>query len=241
MASRPALALFSGDMIHDGRLDGVWDRNFFTPARGYFATVPTYYVYGNHENQSPMLDQFFIPAGDARRWSIAVGSVRMIGLDGGMNWTDQSENFRWLDQELARSREKFIFVATHYPPWTSGPHGALNSEGRPAERPIYEGQRYLMPLFEKYQVTAVICGHDHVYERSEPGRVSVIVTGGAGAPLYTLATNAAAQNPYSKVFVKAFHYCHFSVEGAVCRLRALTPEGKVLDEHSWPARSLGGS
>ena len=71
--------------------------------------------------------------------------------------TDQTA---WLERELIAARQdpaiRHIFVVMHHPPFSISLHGG-NRDLR---------ERWT-PLFEKYQVTAVFSGHDHVYERAE--------------------------------------------------------------------------
>ena len=238
LKARPAFVTFSGDMVYSGRLDHIWDRNFFAPARSFMSSLPTYYVLGNHEENAPLVHRMFQVPGDFSRWSQVVGPVLLIGIDGGKNWDGEGENYKWLKGVLAASGEKWIFLVTHYPAWTSGPHGDV-LDGKPREHPTLQGQQHLMPLLKEYNATAMIAGHDHDYERSEPPNgVSAIVTGGAGAPLYKKAARAAEQNPYSKTFASKFHYCLFTIDGNTCKMRVLTPEGERIDSAEWPARKV---
>jgi hypothetical protein len=156
-----------------------------------------------------------------------------------MNWEKGGALAQWLDGVLARSEAKFIFLASHWPAWTSGGHGRLNKDGRPRERPIRLAQDVIMPLLHTFNATAMFAGHDHFYERSEPDNgVTVIVTGGAGAPLRNRAGNAERQNPHSEVFKKAYHYCLLTIdeEEEECTMEVLTPEGTKIDSRSWAAR-----
>jgi hypothetical protein len=104
------------------------------------------------------------------------------------------------------------------------------------ERTSLEARDNILPLMKKYGATAFIAGHDHDYERSEPpDGVTVIVSGGAGAPLYPKVP-IPFQNPHSKVFAMTHHFCFFTINGDRCAIQALTPEGKLLDSRTWPAR-----
>ena len=97
----------------------------------------------------------------------------------------------------------------------------------------------ILPVLAKHRATAQIAGHDHYYERSEPDcGVTVIITGGSGAPLYDakVSDSGAPVNPHSKVLVKANHYCSFSVRGDRCTMRAIDLDGHVLDTREWNAR-----
>ncbi len=225
----PSLVLFSGDMVTDGREDRFWDEEFFSVAKPFFASIPTFYVVGNHEEGSPLMGSL-VPVAGRNRWKATAGGVLFIGIDGALDWSASSENLKWIETALKASRESYIFVCSHYPPWSSGAHGATHA------RTSMEARNNILPLMKKYRATAFIGGHDHDYERSEPpDGVTVIVSGGAGAPLYPKMPNPW-QNPHSKVFEWKYHFCLFTIDGNQCTMQALTPEGKLLDSKSWPAR-----
>jgi predicted phosphodiesterase len=228
MKGQAAFVVHSGDLVTSGDKEHLWDTELFGAAPAFFAAVPSFCVLGNHERDTPLFGRLIAVPGDRRHWSQAVGPVLLIGIDGGkgQRWGQGSENLKWLEQVLQASREKFIFLVTHYPAWTSALHG--NSR---------DAQQAILPLMKKYQATAMIAGHDHVYERSEPpDGVTVIITGGAGAPLSRKVANAAQQNPHSRVFAAKHHFCLLTVEDNVCRLKALTPDGQQIDETQWKAR-----
>jgi len=232
----PELLIFSGDMVTNGRWDYQWDQEFFAPGRELLSTVPVYPAIGNHDANAPAyFELFYTPGEDGRRkhWSQAVGTVLLIGIDGAEDWSPASANAAWLEKVLAGSKEKFIFLVTHYPAFSSGRHG------RYGERPMIQMRATVMPLLAKYKATALICGHDHDYERSEPPPdkgVTCIVSGGAGAPLGRKSGRASAGNPYSKVFASTLHYCLFEVNGDTCEMKALGLDGKPIDQKTFPAR-----
>lgn len=233
---QPAFSVFVGDMVTSGKIDSEWDLQCFGPAKNFFATIPYYAVIGNHEQNCPLFLKIFPTPGGSKNWSQEIGSVLLIGIDGGMDWSSGSTLTKWLEDILAKSKAKFIFFATHYPAWTSGPHG-WHKNGLPSEKTTRVARDVLMPLLQKYNVAAMFAGHDHIYERSEPDDgVTVIVTGGAGAPMYEMVKNAEKQNPYSKAFASKLHYCLITVDGDVCTMKVITPEGEVIDTRTWPAR-----
>jgi 3',5'-cyclic AMP phosphodiesterase CpdA len=244
LKARPQFVIHTGDLVERGLQDWRWNEELFDPAAVLLSTVPTFAVPGNHEGGSPITALLFAvpPDGTPTCWQQTIGPVQLIGIDGAADWSAGSENVRWLESVLAASKTKFIFLISHYPAWSSGPHETLDAEGQPKERPTREGQAVLWPLLVKYKATAMISGHDHFYERSEPpGGVTMIVTGGAGAPLYKPVANAKAQNPYSKIVSSNLHYCLFTVEDDRCTMQAFTPTGEVLDTQVWSARSVEGA
>ncbi len=241
LKAKPDLVVFSGDMVNYGRNDWEWDEQYFAPAKEFFATIPYYAVIGNHERNAPVYNElFYTPSkdGKSRNWSQTINGVQLIGIDGEQDFSADSENGKWLAKTLAGSKAKFIFFFTHYPAFSSSMHGRLDKKtSRPKEKTVRQCQDVLVPLLTRYKATAFICGHDHIYERSElPGGLTHIISGGAGAPLRKKAENAEKQNPYSKVFFSTLHYCIFEIEGDTCTMKAITPDGKTIDTRVWKAR-----
>jgi hypothetical protein len=236
LKAQPVFSVFVGDMVSSGRHDYQWDEQYFAPAKEYFATIPYYAVIGNHEQNVSFFTRIFQTPG-GKNWSQEIGSVLLIGIDGAMNWNKGSKLTKWLESLLAKSKAKFIFLFSHYPAWSSGSHGRLNAGGEPRERNMRLSQNVIMPLLKRYKATAMFAGHDHIYERSEPEEgISMIVTGGAGAPLRHKVRDAKIQNPYSKVFASKLHYCLLKIDGGICTMKVFTLNGEKIDERIWKAR-----
>ena len=238
----PDLVIHTGDLVSQGRHDWLWEDQFFTPAKDLLAAVPFYPVIGNHEGDAPLYYELFYTSSDEGRgknWQQTISGVLLIGIDGEADWSADGENVKWLEGMLAGSKAKFIFLVTHYPAWSSSKHGRTDpNTAQPAEKASRQARQVILPLLAKYRATAMIAGHDHNYQRSEPPEgVTVIVTGGAGAPLYEESQEAGKQNPYSQAFAAVLHYCLFVIEGDACTMQALTPEGETLDTRIWRART----
>lgn len=231
----PQLLVFSGDLVADGRDDSLWDAQFFGPAKSMLARTPFYPAPGNHEyDGAAYFKMCYTPANEELNstWSQAVGNVLLIGIQGAQPWEPGSANHQWLDKVLGESKEKYIFLISHYPAWSSGKHG--NNEG-----PIIAMRTHLMPLLVKHKATALLAGHDHNYERNEPPAnigVTSITTGGAGAPLRPKSARSGAGNPYSKAFVVTLHYCVFDVDKDKCEMKVYDLDGKMIDERVFPPR-----
>ena len=242
----PALAIFAGDMVNNGKLDNQWDEEFFAPAEEFLATIPFYAIIGNHEKNCSLFPEMFVTPNGTNNWYQEVNQVLFIGIDGAAkNEKDNGKLLVWLEELLSNSEAKFIFLTSHYPAWSSGYHGNLGykERGEDVTKPRERGARFarysMMPLLKKYNVTAMFAGHDHYYERSEPNNsegITMIITGGAGAPLYEKEENSEIQNPYSKVFESKHHYCILTVTDNTCSMKVKTPEGEIIDQRVWEAR-----
>lgn len=234
----PLLCAYSGDMVGAGRSDAQWNKQLFDPAKPFFSTVPFYPVMGNHEGNAALFNRIFATANNKTTWTQQIGTVLLLGIDGTKDWSNGSANIQWLEETLAKSTAKYIFALTHYPAWSSGGHGKSDANG-PVERQMRESQQVILPVLAKYNATAMIGGHDHHYERSEPPEgVSVIVSGGAGAGLRKIKRPNPKQNPHSKLILAEYHYCHITIDEETCTMMVYTPEGKNLDTRVWPARTI---
>ena len=88
-----------------------------------------------------------------------------------------------IDQMLSdavSNRPTWVLVVGHYEVFSAGDHGDMS-----------EMKQYLLPLLQKYDVDAYICGHDHISEILTYGD-QVYVVAGAGAMVdYLKATTTA--------------------------------------------------
>lgn len=89
----------------------------------------------------------------------------------GPDFNPGTRQYEWLEAQLAdaQRRSQFTFVQFHHTPYSVGPHdlppgdaGFRNGEDPHSSLPL----RVLTPLFLRYGVDAIFCGHDEMYERS---------------------------------------------------------------------------
>ena len=85
----------------------------------------------------------------------------------------------------------------------------------------------LIPMFERYHVTAGFFGHDHNYQHYLKGGVHYVTTGGGGAPLYDVKIPPDEITP--KV-VSIENFVSVSVDGKTVHFQAVAIDGSVLDE-----------
>jgi hypothetical protein len=190
---RPLFHLFNGDLCYanlaDDRVRTWWD--FWANNSRSARNRPWMPSPGNHENElgnGPIGYQayqtyFSVPdaAGqtDVTRglwYAFTAGSVRVISIanddityqDGGNSYVrgySSGAQKAWLEKELAATRENhdidWIVVCMH--------QVAISTVDKFNGADLGIREEW-MPLFDKYNVDLVVCGHEHHYERSHPIR-----------------------------------------------------------------------
>ena len=241
--ARPDFVVFTGDMNDHGTSDWEWDTHFFASeaARMLVREVPFLPIKGNHEEEAAAFTElFYSPSKDGRRdyWAIEVGPVLILGING--QWRQQWHRIAtFLDRSMAESKAKYIFLATHYPGWSSAGNGKLDAKGRPTHWGYRNMRDTVVPLLRKHKACAYLAAHEHHYERSDlPGGLYQIIAAGAGAPRSTPVAEAKRQNPYARIFVKSLNFCVFDADEESCTMKALAPDGRILDTLTWKPRKL---
>jgi hypothetical protein len=108
----------------------------------------------------------------------------------------------------------------HHPPYTA-------VERRQGDNPHVTA---LVPMLEKYKVTAAFFGHDHNYQHYLKNGVHYVVTGGGGAPLYDVNK---PDPTITKKVASIENFVSVSVTGKTAKVQAITIDGKVIDEYQF--------
>ncbi len=174
----PAILLGTGDLTENGS-DSCY-QIFFNITAGLLCQTCLFPVLGNHDIRN--IDnyfRFFVLPGNERYYSLRYGICIFIMLDNYSEIQPGSAQYEWLVQTLQNAqndpRIRHKFIVFHEPPYTTNQAHSGNEQV----------QRYLCPLFEQFQVTAIFSGHIHAYEHSLVNGVHYFTTGGGGAPLHT--------------------------------------------------------
>jgi hypothetical protein len=121
---------------------------------------------------------FAVPVGPGGHhyYEFARGPVRFFALDSNKNeawdgWKPDSAQALWWRAALARATERWKIVFFHHAPYQSG-----SQHGDEIHMRAWQ--------FEKSGVTAVLAGHEHVYERVMLEQVPFITNGLGGTTIY---------------------------------------------------------
>jgi 3',5'-cyclic AMP phosphodiesterase CpdA len=231
----PDFVLGTGDMVDDGARLDQWQQ-FFDVENQLLRDNVYFPAIGNHDRQgrgrtADTYRAFFsVPdngADSERYYAFTYASARFLVLDSNAYSFALTDQTAWIERELVAARQDaaihHIFVVMHHPPYSISLHGGAR-----------DLRERWTPLFEKYQISAVFSGHDHVYERAEANGVRYFVSGGGGAPLYPRRPHP---NPIDVEAVKRFervlHYLRVSVSGDRVEVTAIRADGTVIETTSW--------
>ncbi len=131
---------------------------------------------GNHDwttnGAQPYFDYFELP-GNERYYDFVWGPVHLFAIDSDSREPDgvgrSSVQGQWLKDRLADSTAIWNIVYMHHPPYSSADHGSIDWAQWP---------------YKDWGATAVISGHDHVYERLVVDGFPYFVNGLGGGPIY---------------------------------------------------------
>ncbi|MDB4957704.1 MAG: metallophosphoesterase [Myxococcales bacterium] len=231
----PDFVLGTGDMVDEGYRQEQWQQ-FFDVEDKLLRDNVYFPALGNHDRQgrgrtADAYRAFFsVPenGGETERYyAFTYATTRILVLDSNAYSFALTDQTAWIERELIAARQDpaihHIFVVMHHPPFSISLHGGA----------IDLRERWT-PLFEKYQVSAVFSGHDHVYERAEHNGIRYFVSGGGGAPLYPRRTHP---NPIDleavKKFERVLHFLRVTVTGNRIEVTGVRADGTIVETTSW--------
>ncbi|MFC2173590.1 metallophosphoesterase [Acidobacteriota bacterium] len=213
------MILHSGDWTsYDS--DVAWDLEFFgsyaSHARTLTSQIATVGCRGNHEAAGVWFRSYWpFPYVADFYWSFDYGPVHVAVVDEYVPFDPGSEQYAWLEDDLANSPNRFKILILHEPGWA-----ALGSH------PNHAGvQDYLQPLCERYGVTMVFAAHNHNYARAVVNGVQHITTGGGGGPL----CQCYPSMPNVVTCATVHHYTKFMVRDETLSFWAIDENGSILD------------
>lgn len=219
----PDFVIHTGDLVADGYDSAQWPV-FFSIERELLRKAAFFPSLGNHERNNRQYYEFFDVQTPYYSFNWANAHFTVLNTDLGNVSSSRvirdaywKEELRWLDDDLARSgKADFVFVVFHHPPFTA----VKKRQGEDKE------VSQILPVMEKYKVSAVLNGHDHNYQHHLKNGVHYIVTGGGGAPLYPVDAPMAG---ITQKVESTEHYVGVRVDGKAAKIQAFALDGRVID------------
>lgn len=224
MEQKPNFIINTGDQIATPGNREQWAK-FWELSK--VVTVPYFLTVGNHDahpevrgSEHTYKEQVDVP-GNKPYYSFTAGNSLFIVLDsyiGGEEKKITGEQFKWLKDVLANSKEKHKFVFIHHPLYTDTEQGRGKHVGNSLDKFPEERDR-LQALFMTSKVTMVFAGHEHLYRRKTVDGIPHVITGGGGAPLYARDEDGGF-----------YHYIFVTVDGDKVNAEVVDIHGKTRDK-----------
>jgi len=188
MAADPAyqsMLLFAGDLVSDGDDENDWADQWFNRTlpepMEMMSKLPIQPCQGNHEKDGIGFGKYYpCPWVGNKWWSFDYGPVHVSVIDvDNAPFAPGSTQHNWLTNDLSTTSKPFKIVMYHQPAWSAGHH-----ENEP------DIQNYIQPLCVQYGVQICLNGHNHNYVHAIVEGVHHITSGGFGASLYSVNTQA---------------------------------------------------
>jgi|RhiMethySRZTD1v2_1073278.scaffolds.fasta_scaffold768747_1 hypothetical protein len=164
------LVVMMGDNIYGSDRPQDFVKKFEAPYKPLLdADVKFYASLGNHDSREQRFYKFFNMDGKLYyTFKAPKGNVRFFALES--TYMDPDE-VKWIDGELDKSGEDWKIVFFHHPLYSSaGTHGSQ-----------VKLREVLEPIFVRHNVSLVLNGHDHTYERIKPQNgIQYFVEGSSG-------------------------------------------------------------
>src|SRR4051794_36332677 len=206
-----------GDNIYGSDRPQDFVKKFETPYKGLIDKGVKFYAsLGNHDSREQRYYKLYNMDGKLYySFKAPKEDVRFFALES--TYMDQDQ-LAWIENELKNSGEKWKIVYFHHPLYSSaGTHGSQ-----------LKLRAVLEPLFIKYNVTLVLNGHDHTYERIKPQNgIQYFVEGSSGqlrkGDLRKGSPLTAFGNDQTRTFML------MEIDGDTCTFNAIDMQGKVID------------
>lgn len=230
---RPHFVVHAGDLVDTGTRKTDWTQHFFPYGHVLMSRFPMYTVLGNHEQDAQLYYDYMVNPAPEYYYTFMYGNTQFFMIDTNKDVHEGSEQYDWLEWELAQSDATWKIVVHHHPPYSS----EENDHGDTFKGASTYGThaRNLVPLYEAYGVDFCLFGHTHVYERTWPifqhavnqeNGVIYINSGGAGGGLEDFAPT---RSWFSLEMQTGHHYCTFSIFDKTLVFKAIDHEGHMFD------------
>ena len=220
----PRFMLNGGDVAIDGTYANWKSQSFTTAGMATTSKIPNYHVTGNHEGWAQNTMSFTqSPAstsGVQDYYSFDYGDIHFLVLNTELSYASGSAQYKFAASDLSTTTKKWKIVCAHKPGYTSGGSGAHTNDANMIAMTTN--------IFEPNKVDIVLCGHNHFYQHCKVNNIDHIVIGGAGAPLYTVATGS-----YVVKSLSSYCYGIFDFTPTLMKLTVYNSSDAVIDTISW--------
>ncbi|MDP5277011.1 DNRLRE domain-containing protein [Chengkuizengella axinellae] len=208
LSIQPEFIFFTGDQVMGGTDVAQELSDWNDLVDDYYPLNKYYPALGNHEDDETIFSNSLthLPSNQLAGYQRSAyyfdyGNARFITLnsnrkDNSGNYIVDAEQRAWLESILNNNGKTHNFVQFHVPAYPIGAHYGRSLDANEEERDA------LWDILDEYNVTSVMTGHEHNYNRREidssfsgngyrfENQIYQVTIGGAGAPLSTTTRNS---------------------------------------------------
>ena len=231
---RPNFEIHLGDVVDEGPNKNEWIKEMLPASWTLMSRVPVFPCIGNHERNHSLYYQYFSLPEPEYHYTYTYGNAQFFVLDTNKSVAPDSDQYRWLDEQLGKSTATWKFCYHHHTIWCSDEddYGDTYKEKSTWGDPRH---RHLSALYEKHHVDIAFNGHVHAYERTWPiyrdkvnedlGTI-YITSGGGGAGLESVAPS---RTWFQKRSYRGHNITYVTVHDKTLQLQAFDLEGRLFD------------
>ncbi len=231
---RPNFEIHLGDVVDKGPDKGEWIQELLPASAPLIGRVCMFPSIGNHEENHSNYFKYFSLPGPEYRYTYTYGNAQFFVLDTNRDVSESSEQYKWLDTELAKSTATWKFVYHHHPIYSSDE----DDYGDTYKGPSTMGDprlRVLAGLYEKHNVDIVFSGHVHCYERTWPIRdgkvdmkrgVRYMISGGGGGGLESAGPS---RTWFTQRHYRGHHVGYVMISGGTLEYQMFDLDGRLFD------------
>ena len=218
------IVVMMGDNIYGSERPQDFAQKFESPYKPLLDKgVKFYACLGNHDSREQRYYKLYNMDGNLYySFKAPKEDVRFFVLES--TYMDQDQ-LKWIEGELQKSGEKWKIPYFHHPLYSSArTHGST-----------LKLREVLEPLFIKYNVSLVLSGHDHTYERIKPQNgIAYFVEGSSGqlrdGDLRKDSPLTAFGNDTDRTFML------MEIDGDTLTFNTISRQGAVIDSGVIPRR-----
>ena len=211
------LVLMMGDNIYGSDRPQDFVRKFEAPYKALLDKGVKFYAsLGNHDSREQRYYKLYNMDGKLYyNFKAPKEDVRFFALES--TYMDQDQ-LKWVEDELKKSNEKWKIVYFHHPLYSSSrTHGSQ-----------LKLRAVLEPLFIQYNVSLVLNGHDHAYERIKPQNgIQYFVEGSSGKLRVGDLRQGSPLTAFGTDAVRTFML--MEIDGDTLTFNAINMQGNVID------------
>jgi len=208
-----------GDNMYGSDRPQDYKNKFETPYKPLLdAGVKFYGALGNHDSREQKDYKLFNMGGQLYYTFSPKAEIRFFVLE---STYPVPEQIKWLEDELKKSGSKWKIAVFHHPLYSSGERHGSDTQLR----------EVLEPLFVQYNVSVVLTGHDHFYERVKPQQgINYFVIGSGGQLRKGNIDRSSGLT--AKGFDTDLAFMAAEIDGDVMTFNTISRPGAIIDSGS---------